>query len=216
MTTTAHRRILTYCGQRRGRDPQVSNYIVRALKFTCVDESGPDWGGSDDPYWIFTALDPAAQQVKTTRSRVFGEVGPGETRLFPTNSVVWPKQGDIGGAPGPIALSVQLWEEDQGNAETTRKTTEKELASVGYLPQVTDWAAQVASIVQLSIVGALADEIMGAKTFLFQQSRLNKLLKNPGDSYTERFLFGGSSGDLLFEVAGVPDYYLFLQVQRVS
>jgi len=129
---------------------------------------------------------------------------------------VWPKQGDIDGAPGPIALSVQLWEEDQGNAEATRKTTEQELSAVGYLPQVTDWAAQVASVVGLAVIGAVEDEVMGAKTFLFQQSRLQKLLKNPGDSYTERFLFGGNTGDLLFEVAGVPDYELFLQVERVT
>lgn len=194
----------------------MSNYIVRALKFTSVDETGPDWGGSDDPYWVFTALDPGSEQARTARSQVFGEVDPGETRLFPPNCVVWPKQGDIDGAPGPIALSVQLWEEDQGNAETTRKTTERELAAVGYLPQVVDWAAQVASIVQVSLAGAVADEIMGSTTLLFQQSRLKKLLKSPGDSYTERFLFAGNSGDLLFEAAGVPDYYLFLQVERVS
>jgi hypothetical protein len=194
----------------------VSNYVVRALKFTCVADTGPDWGGTDDAYWIFTALDPGAQQTKTMRSQVFAEVIPGGTRLFPPNIVVWPKQGDIDGAPGPIALSVQLWEEDQGNAEATRKTTEQELSAVGYLPQLTDWAAQVASVVGLAVVGAVEDEVMGAKTFLFQQSRLRKLLKNPGDSYIERFLFGGNTGDLLFEVAGVPDYELFLQVERVT
>ncbi|MFF2317374.1 hypothetical protein ACFVTE_14000 [Arthrobacter sp. NPDC058097] len=194
----------------------MSNYVVRALKFTCVADTGPDWGGTDDLYWIFTALDPGAQQTKTMRSNVFAEVIPGGTRLFPPKSVVWPKQGDIDGAPGPIALSVQLWEEDQGNAEATRKTTEQEMSAVGYLPQLTDWAAQAASVVGLAVVGAVEDEVMGAKTFLFQQSRLRKLLKNPGDSYIERFLFGGNTGDLLFEVAGVPDYELFLQVERVT
>jgi len=40
--------------------------------------------------------------------------------------------------------------------------------------------------------------------------------KSSGESYTERFLFAGNSGDLQFEAAGVPDYYLFLQVERVS
>lgn len=194
----------------------MSNYIVRALKFTCVADTGPDWGGTDDPYWIFTALDPGAQQTKTMRSGVFAEVIPGGTRLFPPDSVVWPKQGDIDGAPGPIALSIQLWEKDQGNAEATRKTTEQELSAVGYLPQLTDWAAQVASVVGLAVVGRVEDEVMGAKTFLFQQSRLRKLLRNPGDSYTERFVFGGNTGDLLFEVAGVPNYELILRIERVT
>ena len=38
----------------------------------------------------------------------------------------------------------------------------------------------------------------------------------PGDSFTERLHFGGHSGDLPFDIAGGPDYYLYLQVTRLS
>ncbi len=31
-------------------------YLVRTIEFKCIDESGIDWIGSDEPYWIFTAL----------------------------------------------------------------------------------------------------------------------------------------------------------------
>ena len=102
-------------------------YIVRAVKFVCVDESGFDFAGSDEPYWVFTArgADPV---VHTTRSKVFGDVDSGDVRPFATENgrnVVWPRKGATAGAPGPIALSIQLWEADQGDPEEIAKQTER-------------------------------------------------------------------------------------------
>ena len=31
------------------------NYIVKSLKFDCLDESGVDWLGSDEPLWVLAA-----------------------------------------------------------------------------------------------------------------------------------------------------------------
>jgi hypothetical protein len=182
------------------------HYIVKILKFDCVDESGIDWTGSDEPCWMFTAN--SGGTIATTRSKVFGDVDSGDTRAFATDNnrnTIWPSKGHVQGADGPIALSIQLWEIDQGNPDAIAEKTELALGVGGAV--VGPWVNAVGSVVRGQ---------MGAKTLLWSQSRLASRLPGPGSSFVEKHRFGGNSGDLPFEVAGGPDYDLYLQVTRLA
>lgn len=193
----------------------MASYVARVIKFHCVDESGVDFLGSDEVVWIFTANE-ASGGVHTTNSRKFGNVDSGDTEKFAPNSIVWPKKGDANGAPGPIALSIQLWETDQGDPESIAKKTKQAFDLGGEAPVVGEWVRRVPSIVQEKISSLIADDLMGSKTILYSAGRLAQRLPRVGAKFSDVFRFGGKSGDLPFEVAGGPDYDLRLEVERVA
>jgi hypothetical protein len=194
-------------------------YLVRAVKFRADDESGIDWLGSDEPYWIFTAKSDGARPV-TSRSAVFGDVDSGDTRTFETanaRNVIWPRPGDTAGRTGPIGLSIQLWESDQGNAEDVRKKTEAafDLASDVPLP-VADWVVKASKIVVNQLIKLVGDDVMGSRTVRLPATYLAKRLPKVGSKHALTWKFHGSGGDLPFEVAGGPDYTLHLEIVRVA
>jgi hypothetical protein len=201
------------------KERKMPNYVVRAVRFKCVDESGIDWTGSDEPYWVFSALDAQGTALATNRSKVFGTVDSGETKRFPVpnrgDNIIFPDRGVGGGAAGPIALSIQLWESDQGDPDKTAQATNAALVAAGLFPP-TQWVAAVGAVVRKELVGFIADDIMGSRSILFRQSRLNDTLKEKGDFFEQIFRFSGDSGDLPFGLGGSPDYDLTLQVERVS
>lgn len=105
-----------------GSEPR---FIVEAVSFTAVDESGLDWAGSDEVYAIWTSADTRAV------SQLFGDVDTTETRSFPTGQrciypIRPPKAGDTNllagdgdewgcwaaGRGGPVEFSVWLFEHD--------------------------------------------------------------------------------------------------------
>lgn len=59
-------------------------YLVRAIEFKCLDEFGIDWTGSDESYWVFTALRPNSRP-NTTRFKVFGDIDSGRGCQFCKN-----------------------------------------------------------------------------------------------------------------------------------
>lgn len=196
----------------------MSNYALRVTKFKCGDESGVDWTGSDEPYWVFTSRDPNGSVV-TSRSKKFGDVDSGETRSFPkedNKNVVWPKVGATQGAPGPIALSIQLWESDQGDRDAIAEKTRKAFDLGAQAPIVGEWIRRVPSIVQDKISQFAGDDLMGSRTLLYSERRLQQRLPQVGSTFVEKHHFGGNGGDLPWKVAGGPDYYLFIEVKRVS
>ena len=195
-----------------------ATYVVRVTKFDCVDESGFDFLGSDEPYWIFTARD-ANGKVHTTRSKVFGGVDSGDSRKFPTDNnrnMIWPQNGATQGDSGPIALTIQLWEADQGDPDAVAKKTQQLFDLGSKAPKIGDWVKQVPPIVKDQLIDLFADDLMGSKTLLFSASRLASQLTHVGASLVQKYRFGGNSGDLPFDVAGGPDYDLHIQVTRTS
>jgi hypothetical protein len=191
----------------------MARYIVTATKFDCVDESGLDLVGSDEPYWVFTAN--SAGKVTTSHSEVFGDVDSDETRAFRQPRTVWPAKGNTAGAEGPIGLSIQLWESDQGQVEDVKTKTEAALTLAQLAPKVGAWAAAARPIVR-EFLNLFGDDLMGSRTLLWTKSRLTQRLPEPGASFTVKHRFGGRSGDIPVEIAGGPDYDLYLQVTRVA
>jgi hypothetical protein len=74
----------------------------------------------------------------------------------------------------------------------------------------------VPSIVRDKIASFIGNDLMGSKTLFFPENRLRQQLPRVGDKRVEKHRFGGSGGDLPFEVAGGPDYDLFIEIERVS
>jgi hypothetical protein len=193
------------------------NYTVKVLKFKAVDESGIDWTGSDEPLWVFTAN--AGGRVSTSRSKEFGDVDTGDTLTFDATderNTVWPVARDSKGASGPIGLAIQLWEIDQGNAEDIAKKTEKALNLAEWAPVVGQWVGKARGVIRDSLNNLIADDLMGSRTVLWSASVLERRLPRKGSSFVERFRFSGRSGDLPFDVAGGPDYDLWVRVRRIN
>jgi hypothetical protein len=193
-------------------------YVVRIVKFDCVDESGVDFIGSDEPYWVFTAYDPNGK-VHSTRSKVFGDIDSGETRRFQTDgdrNIVWPRKAAVQGAAAPIGLSVQLWEADQGDPDVVAKKTEQAFDLGERAPVVGTWVSLVPSIVRDQLADFIGDDLMGSVTLHFPAHRLERQLPRPGASLTKKVRLGGRSGDLPFEIAGGPDYDLHIRCTRVA
>lgn len=195
-----------------------SKYVVRAVRFKCVDESGSDFLGSDEPFWVFSARDPSGR-IHTTRSKEFKDVDSGEVREFDASdgqNVIWPRKGASVGASGSIALSIQLWEADQGDHDAIARNTQKAFELGGKASVIRDWIRKVPGVVKDQIVDFVGDDLMGSKTLLFTEARLARQLPRPGAKMTETHRFGGNSGDLPFEIAGGPDYDLVIEIGRVS
>jgi len=194
------------------------NYIVRILRFKCVDESGMDFLGSDEPCWMFTARDDRGN-VSTSRSKEFSNIDSGDTVDFQADNnrnVVWPKKGAASGAPPPIALSVQLWDIDQGNPDDIERKTEKAFDLGSQAPFIGEWVRRVPSIVRDQISNFIGNDLMGSKTLFFPAARLRRRLPNVGSKFLDVQRLGGNSGDIPIEIAGGPDYDLFIEVERVS
>jgi|SRR5688572_733397 len=196
----------------------MSNYVVRIIRFKCVDESGLDFLGSDEPFWVFTAKDPKGN-VNTTRSKTFGSVDSGNVEKFETDNnrnIIWPKKGDTKGSPGPIGLSIQVWEKDQGNEDDIAAKTNKVFDLGSKAPLVGDWVGLVGDLVRGKIASFIGNDLMGSTTVLFREKPLRLALPNVGDRMRKTFRLGGMGGDLPFQVAGGPDYDLLIEVQKVA
>jgi hypothetical protein len=196
----------------------MARYVMTAEKFRCGDESGLDFLGSDEPFWVFTGKDSSGN-VNTHRSKTFGNVDSGDTRDFDSANganVIWPKKGATRGDTGPIAVTVQVWERDQGNPDTVAQRTEQAFELAGQHPTHGEWVRRIPPIVKNQLVRLLADDLMGSATLLFEERALARRLRAVGHSFVQKIHLGGRSGDLPFEVAGGPDYDLFLRVTRLA
>jgi hypothetical protein len=193
----------------------MASYVMTAEKFRCGDESGLDRLGSDEPYWVFTGKDSSGS-VNTQRSNTFGNVDSNDERDFDRLNVIWPKKGATRGDTAPIAATIQVWESDQGNPDTVAKRTEQAFELAGQHPTHGEWIRRIPPIVRNQLVDLLADDLMGSATLLFEEKALARRLPTVGSSFVQKIHLGGRSGDLPFEVAGGPDYDLYLRVKRVG
>jgi len=194
----------------------MARYTIKIVKFGCVDEPGCDFVGSDEIFWVFTAN--AGGQVRTTTSRVFGNVDTGDCYDFPTDrdrNIVWPHKGAAQGADGPIGLSIQLWESDQGKPESIGHDTAAVLSLLQAARGVGNWVTAVGPVVRSTLVDLTSDDLMGSTTLLYTASRLQKQLPAVGGSMLEKHRIGRAGGDLQYEVAGGPNYDLHLKITRV-
>jgi len=186
-------------------------YVVRAVSFKCIDESGVDFTGSDEPVWIFTAN--AGGVVTTTRSPEFGDVDSGDTRNFAmaNSNLIWPSRTGTAGAPGPIGLAIQVWDVDQGNADTIATRTRQVLAAASFAPKVGQWVAAIPSFVPGLVGDFLGDDLLGSRQFFYSAETLASRLPRVGSTFTQQARFTE-----VCTICNPADYDLFLQVKRVA
>lgn len=88
------------------RTPQ---FVVTAVKFKALDETGWDWMGSDEVLAVFSDLDPTHYDLVTS---IYGDVDAGESRDFRENErCIAPHPRCEKGIPS-VHFKLALWEND--------------------------------------------------------------------------------------------------------
>jgi hypothetical protein len=183
-------------------------YRVEAEWFKTIDESGYDWAGSDEPYFIMSSVGVRGTNA-TKRTSVFGDVDSGERRsLSSADRPVFPLECS-GEAPDGIGISVQMWEEDNGDAaEVLAKSAEyfeyaKDISAwggapswvskaLGYMGEACSWASEWQN-----------DDLLGTQTFTVLKTDLSRNLTYVGDYYRFSKFFGDPSSTGY----GTPGYH---------
>lgn len=183
-------------------------YRLEALSFKCIDESGVDMFGSDEPRWFFSWANTG--KPRTVSSREFGDIDSGDSRTWKPPLKITP-----GPVSGPLALNITLYEIDQGNAETMRKGVEAAVVGANLASMAAGGGpVSVPEPVKKQLVNLLGNDLMGSATVAFSLDELRRKLTRPGVSLVRTLKLGGNSGDLPFEVAGGPDYTITFRVVR--
>jgi hypothetical protein len=189
-----------------------SRYTIKATQFRCNDETGTDFLGSDEPYWIFGSL--GSGTAVTTRSRVFGDVDTGDTRPFNDNEgSIWGQNGQPQDFPeGEIGVLIQLWEHDNGNPERVRSTVAAAFAAAAGILGATGVAAWIGAVVAGVgavvgwLIGFLDDDHIADQTFVFTRQVVEDRLKKAGQAFDMSRRFTDGDGD----------YSLTVRVSRVA
>lgn len=186
-------------------------YKVTAYQFKALDESGPDWSGSDEPFWIFNSVSTGGTAL-STRSQVYGDVDTGETR-FLANQCIFGCGGSGALAPLGIGLSVQAWEEDGGNVDSVYYDVADAFDDVGGIlaeAKLGDWlekAGEAMTSVVRYILDWYANDLLGKSDFGYAPEYLAQALPAPGRSFSDTRILGDSSTG--------ASYSLDLTVQRI-
>jgi CARDB len=104
--------------------PNLPRYTVKAVSFYTNDESGWDWTGSDEPYWIFNGVGQNGSD-RSTMSHVFGDIDTGDTGYFNADEGCMYLSCSGGTAPLGMGFNVEAWEHDLGQPQQT-------LANIAY------------------------------------------------------------------------------------
>jgi hypothetical protein len=190
----------------------VHTYTIKATTFRCNDETGRDWLGSDEPYWIFGSLGDGT--AVTTRSQIFGDVDSGDTRTFADNEGrLWGLNGAPQAFPETeIGVLISLFEHDHGDPTKIQAGFAAAFTAAAGILAATGVAAWIGAVVAgvgtalQWLLGFLDEDHIADQTFIFNGQLIEKQLKQAGASMdiTRRFTDGDG------------DYTLTINVSRVS
>ena len=122
-------------------------YTIKATQFLCNDETGPDWWGSDEPYWIFGTVSGSTNVTRKTQ--IFSDVDTGESRGFTgIDGFIWGQGGTPADFPeGEIGTLISLWEHDSGDTEKVRAGVAAAFAAASAILAATGVAAWISALV---------------------------------------------------------------------
>ena len=176
-------------------------FVLNAVRFRAVDETGIDWPGSDEVFAVWQAPgDPMAASVE------FTNVDAGDTRTFaPRQSCITPievtrnldggssplmaAEGDqwacrVVGRPAPIDFTVWLFEHDE------------------------DWWTPVTFSALTPTPEGCEDDLIGEKSITLTIADLLAVLPHVGNTYEETITLGGPCGHVEpTEVCGYSDIF---------
>ena len=206
------------------RDPQPpkpppNQYELTFAKLYCVDESNPEWWGSDEPYVVFGVITEEMAESGTSAqafaSPVYEDVDDGDTR---------PSSGDqnlrLFGFTGPRAIassvlvSATCFEHDLGNVSETTNAVRAALTAVatkaaaagGYVGWIVAGVAVVGIGVSylVDLIGA-DDKIDGSLAMSLTQADADARTASVNPHFFPALHFDGGDGD------GIYDVYLKLR-----
>jgi hypothetical protein len=187
-------------------------YQVKAVSFHANDESGADWLGSDEPYWIFSGVGMPGTEL-TTASHVFADIDSGDTASFGSIEGCLYLSCSGGTAPTGMGFSVQLWEEDLGYVNETLYYTAMAFRQTGgvldYYGGPASWLASALDKVGEAIdyVNSwAADDLIGSQTYVYAPAYLASRLPAIGGSFSDTRTYSGGGGR----------YTMTVQVARVG
>jgi hypothetical protein len=192
----------------KGEKAVKKRYSVEALTFRCIDESGYDWLGSDEPMFVFSWTN--GQQVITSRTHEFGDVDSGDTRQIDQFIVGSKKRG----VAAPIGITVQLYEMDQGNQDEVKDAVAKVITGANIasiLLAGTPLPTLPAGVID-KLTSFFGNDLLGSANVTFSADYLATHLPKVGQSLVHIVRFQGDGDFIDFE--GGADYDLYLRVTR--
>lgn len=186
-------------------------YKISASHFKAIDESGADWSGSDEAFWIFSGVSTTATAA-TRATNVYGSMDTGDTQYFGVvDQCVWGCGQSGAPAPFGIGLSVQLWEHDEGNIDEiwhdTADLFQEAGAAVEDIP-IADWVGDASTAIGKGldfILNWAEDDLLGSNTYAFSAEGLAAALPNRGTNFLDTRIY--EDGD--------AKYSLTMYVSRV-
>jgi hypothetical protein len=187
-------------------------YTVKAVSFHAVDETGADWLGSDEPFWIFSGVGVDGTAL-TTASRVFGDVDTGDTVSFGATEGCLYLSCAGGAAPNGMGFSIQAWEKDLGYVSQTLTEQANGFRQLGGLADplhgpiewLGDAVAKIGDLLDY-INSWAADDLIGSQTYTYSQTSLASRLPAVGGSFLDTRTYTGGGGT----------YTMTVQVTRVG
>ncbi len=190
----------------KAKDAATDPYAIRAIDFHCTDETGVDWLGSDEPYWIFGSV--GAGVAVTTRSHVFGDIDSGDDATFTGDEGwIWSQTG--GGAPLPdneIGSLVELWEHDSGDPAKVQAAVGAAFAVAGAVLKISGVAAWIGAVVSgvgaavTWLLGFLDDDHIADQTFVFTRQTIIDQIGKIGQSFDLTRRFSDGDGDYTLRI----------------
>jgi CARDB len=186
--------------------PSLPKYKVKAVSFHANDETGLDWTGSDEPYWIFSSVGMPGT-ARTTASQVFGNVDSGDTRSFGSSEGCIYLSCYGGPAPIGMGISIQVWEEDLGYVNQTLAASADNFQSIGSFLEaqggIVQWLGKA-----LDALGDLidyinswaADDLIGSQTYAYDPVYLASRLPAVGGSFDDTRTYSGGGGEYTMTV----------------
>ena len=186
--------------------PTQPKYTVKAVSFHANDESGVDWLGSDEPYWVFNGVGLSGTDVSTV-SHPFGDIDSGDTAYFNAGEGCMYFSCSGGAAPAGMGFSVELWEHDLGQPQET-------LANIAYVFHglggiIVDqgdelWLGTAANKIgdaldYLASIGE--DDLLGSQTWTFSPAYLASRAPAVGGSFSDTRTYSG--GDASYTMTAV-------------
>jgi CARDB len=174
-------------------------YQVKAISFHADDETGWDWAGSDEPYWIFSGVGEPGTAL-TTSSHVFGDIDTGETASFGSIEGCLYLNCSGGKAPSGMGFHIELWEEDLGYSNDTLNAVAqgfRGFGSVAEYSSVTSWlsgALNKAADLAAWINSWADDDQIATQTFAYSPEQLAARLPTIGGSFDETRTYSDGDG----------------------
>jgi hypothetical protein len=187
--------------------PTLPKYQVKAVSFHANDETGIDWLGSDEPYWIFNSVGMNGTSLSTA-SHTFGNIDTGDTASFGATEGCVYLSCSGGAAPNGIGFSIQLWEHDLGYVPQTLSDTALAFHELGGILEPLGgeltWLGKASTYMGDAVnylASWSADDLIGSQTYVFNPAYLANRLPATGGSFTDTRTYSGGGGEYTLTMA---------------